>query len=64
MEEEIAIADLSEFSCFKLQVLWMYSQKFSMDLFMRTNLGLFLYYASDISEQPIWRFLLPALDYT
>lgn len=35
MEQEIATADLSEFSYFKLRVLWMNLQKFIMDLFTR-----------------------------
>lgn len=50
MEQEIACTDLSEFSYFKLWMLWMNLQKFIMDLFTGTNLTLFLYYASDASN--------------
>lgn len=55
MEQEITSTDLSEFSYFKLRVLWMILQKFIMDLFTGTDLTVVLYYASDSSKQPILR---------
>lgn len=44
MEQEIASTDLSEFSYFKLQVLWMNLQKFIMYLFTGTNLTVSVLY--------------------